>query len=173
MQRFLLSTILSALFSATALAQDYKTTDLGDGYVQMKTETYEIHIPKGWKVSPETFFGQRKASPEQGKGELGMMTAPPSRQNWDQLYKTALYYIMREADGQASPYKLTKTKNGYEAATFEVIASNGFNSRRYVMIKHQTYGLLALSVTIPDKESDKQWTKHFSRMVDTARFLGD
>ena len=177
MKRKYAISILVALAYAVTFAQSennsQSVTDLKDGYVRFKSDTYQIDVPKDWKVSSETWYGQRKVSPKSGGGELGVMTAPPSRQSWDQVYQTALFYINREESGQPTPYVLTKTKNGYEAATFRVKDSNGFAKRHYVMIKHEEKGLLALSVTIPNEDSEKAWTKHFKRMVDSAIFLGE
>lgn len=154
-------------------AQDFKIQNVNDEFVNLKTKTYEIELPKGWQVTPETFYGQRTATPTNGKGELGIMTAPPSQQTWDEIYDTSLYFIMREQGGKATPYKKTKTKRGYEAATFDVTDKDGFSSRRYVLIKHESYGLLALSVKIPSKDVEKEWTKYFQRMVDSAKFAND
>ncbi|MDI9637364.1 hypothetical protein QPK87_10590 [Kamptonema cortianum] len=148
---------------------DAKIVDLGDGYVRVEAKTYSIEVPQGWSVSPETRWGQRKISPE-GKGELGAMTAPPSQQSWDQLYQTALYFILRDGDGKPTKYEIVKTKRGYQAAAFNILDESGFAKQRYMMIKHETKGLLALSVAIPDKKSEEVWAGHFKRMVDTAQF---
>ena len=166
MTRFLTVLIGATLGVSVGMAQPKTATK----YETLKTDAYSIEIPKGWKVSPETFFGQRKVKPSSGRGELGLMTAPPSRQSWQQLYQTSLFYILREEKGKATPYKLTKTKRGYEAATFDVVNKDGFNSRRYVLIKHPEKGLLAISVSIPEKSTEIEWAKHFKRMVDTATF---
>ncbi|MCU0316608.1 MAG: hypothetical protein MUC92_08450 [Fimbriimonadaceae bacterium] len=151
---------------------DAKVVDLKDGYVLVVSASYSIEVPKGWVVSEETRWGQRKAAPEEGRGELGVMTAPPGRQTWDQLYRTSLYFILREDDGKATPYKVTKLENGLEAATFEVLNKEGFANRRYVLVRHPEKGLLALSVRIPGKDQEKEWQKHFERMVKSAKFLG-
>lgn len=150
--------------------KDYSVTALEDGYVRVETKTYTIEVPKGWKVSNETPWGARKAAPNGDKGELGVMTAPPGQQSWDQLYDTSLYFIMREEKGTATPYKIVKTKAGLEAAEFGVTDSKGFLSRRYLLVKDPAKGLLALSVRIPGSDVEKQWAKHFKRLVDTAKF---
>lgn len=98
------------------------------------------------------------------------MTAPPSSQAWDQLYQTALYFIRREEKGKPTPYRLTKTARRLEAASFEVLDGEGFAARRYVMIKDKSRGLLALSVKVPSRDADKQWSKHFDRMITSAKF---
>lgn len=149
---------------------DSTTTDLKDGYSRVTTPNYTVDIPNGWAVSKETPWGARSFQPAQGKGELGVMTAPPSSQPWDQLYQTALYFIQREEKGKATPYRLTKTARGLEAASFEVLDAEGFAARRYVMIKDKAKGLLALSVKVPSREADKQWSKHFERMISSAKF---
>ncbi len=166
----LLTVLIGATLGITVGIAQTSTKEDSD-YQLLKTDSYSIEIPKGWKVSPETFFGQRKVKPSSGKGELGLMTAPPSRQSWEQLYRTSLFYILREEEGKATPFKLTKTKRGYEAATFDVVDRDGFNGRRYVLIKHAEKGLLAVSVAIPEKATEKEWAKHFKRMVDTATFV--
>jgi hypothetical protein len=148
---------------------DAKLVDLKDGYVRVEGKTYSIEIPKGWTVEPETRWGQRKISPS-GGGELGAMTAPPSQQSWDELYDTALFFIMRDEKGDATPYEKVKTKQGYEAASFSVLDKERFAKRRFIMIKEPNKGLLALSVKIPDKKLEDVWAAHFKRMVDTAQF---
>jgi hypothetical protein len=149
---------------------DAKLIDLVDGYVRVETATYTLEVPKEWKVTPETRWGQRKISPA-GGGELGAMTAPPSQQSWDQLYDTALYFILRDGDGgKPTKYEIVKTKRGYEAASFSIIDKEGFAKERYMMVKHPEKGLLALSVAIPNKDGEKQWAAHFKRMVDSAEF---
>jgi len=155
---------------ATAQVSDAKVVDLRDGYARVETSSYVIDVPKGWKVSEETPWGQRKAKPGSGAGELGVMTAPPSQQGWGPTLDTALYFINREESGKATPYKLVKTPAGYDAATFEVLDKEGFAARRFVMVKHPEKGLLALSVRVPNRKEDEKWTAHFERMVKSARF---
>lgn len=163
--------LLAALVSVSGTS-DAKVTDLGDGYWRVETKSYSVDVPRGWKVSEETSWGQRKVNPEGGQGSLGVMTAPPSKQTWDDLYRTSLYFILREKGGKATPYTVAKTPSGLEAATFEVLDGKGFASRRFVLIKHQEKGLLAISVDIPGKDRDKEWRAHFDRMVQSAKFTG-
>lgn len=164
----MLVTFLAATILQTT-PQDAKLVDLKDGYVRVETATYQLEVPKDWKVTAETRWGQRKFYPE-GKGELGAMTAPPSQQSWDQLYETALYFILRDEEGKPTPYEKTKTKQGYEAASFSVLNKEGFATQRFMMIKHETKGLLALSIKIPSQKDEEKWTGYFKRMVDTAIF---
>ena len=54
---------------------DAKIVDLRDGFVRVETAAYSIEVPKEWKVSEETRWGQRKA-----KGKLsinGVSLTPP------------------------------------------------------------------------------------------------
>jgi phosphatidate phosphatase APP1 len=153
--------------------KDASMTDLKDGYVRVNAATYTIEVPKDWKVSEETQWGQRKMAPSKSDGELGVMTAPPGRQSWDSLYRTSLFFIMRESpNDKASPYKLTKREDGLEAAVFSVTNPEGFAYKRYVLLRHPEKGLLALSVRIPDRKSEAAWQKHFDRLVKTATFKG-
>lgn len=167
-------TIISTAFALAALLQmpkDAKTVNLNDGYSRVETESYVIELPTGWKVSEQTPWGQRKANPKGSQGELGVMTAPPGRQSWEQLYQTSLYFILREEEGKAMPYRLSKTPSGLETASFEVLDGSGFASRRFILIRGKDGRLLALSVKVPSREADKEWTKHFERLSRTARFL--
>jgi hypothetical protein len=163
--------ILNLICCTALIGQAQTSTDLNDGYVRLETASYQVDLPINWKVTPETSFGQRKAKPSSGGGELGMMTAPPSQQSWDRLYETALFYILRGREGKATPYKIVKTKGGYEAASFDVLDKNDQVNQKYVMIKHSEKGLLALSVEFPNQATKKEWSKHFKRMVDSARFI--
>lgn len=165
---------LLALAATLALAQlpkDAKVVDLKDGYSRIDTASYSIELPKGWQVSEETPWGQRKAHPKGSDGELGVMTAPPGRQSWDQLYQTSLYFILRESKGKPTPYRLGKTASGLETASFEVLDEEGFAARRYILIRGKDGRLLALSVKVPSREADKAWSAHFDRLTRTARFL--
>lgn len=157
-------------FALLQTPKDAKAIDLGDGYQRIETAAYSVEIPKGWDISLETPWGARKATPGAGSGELGVMTAPPTRQSWDELYRTSLYYIMREEKGKATPYRLGKTKAGLETASFEVADSAGFPARRFVLIRSQSDRLLALSVKVPSAEKEADWARHFERLVNSARF---
>ncbi len=161
------------LIAAVALSQlpmDAKSLNLGDGYTRIETATYVIEVPTGWEVSEETPWGQRKAHPKDAEGELGVMTAPPGRQSWEQLYQTSLYFILREEKGKPTPYRLGKTSSGFETASFEVLDDTGFAARRYILIRGKDARLLALSVRVPSRNADKEWSKHFERLTATARF---
>lgn len=149
--------------------RDAKVVDLGDGYVRVESSLYTVEVPKGWAVGAETPWGARSMAPEGTKGELGVMTAGPTTASWDELYQTSLYFIMREERGKATPYELSRTRQGYEAMSFSVLDSEGFPARRYVLLKAPSGRALALSVKIPSQASEKQWQVHFERMVRTAR----
>jgi hypothetical protein len=162
-----------ALLTAQDGPKDAQVIDLGDGYARVESATYSVEVPQGWAVTEETRWGQRKMKPQDGGGELGVMTAGPTQASWDELYRTSLYFIMREGEGDPTPYEVAKRKDGLEAATFAVLDPSGFAERRYVLVKHPERGLLALSVRVPDRRADEEWTKHFARMVETATFKGD
>jgi hypothetical protein len=159
------------LMSLLLAAADAKIVDLKDGFVRVETPVYTMEVPKGWAVSRETNFGQRKAKAPNGKGELGMMTGGQTDASWDSLYRTSLYFIMREERGKATPYQITKTKQGYDAATFSVVDEDGFASRRYVLLKDANGALLALSVRIGDRKQEKELVGAFDRMVRSTRIL--
>lgn len=164
-----LSLALSIL-AVTQTPSDAKIIDLGDNYCRIEAATYSVEVPKGWEVSSETPWGQRTMHPKSKSGELAVMTAPPGSQTWDQLYKTSLYFILRESKGKPTPYRISKMPSGLEAASFEVLDDTGFAGRRYILIKHESKGLLALSVKVPSREADKEWSKHFRRLVRSAVF---
>ncbi|HRF60663.1 MAG TPA: hypothetical protein PLH94_12230 [Fimbriimonadaceae bacterium] len=168
MKLFTVLVFASLVISAFA-QRDARTTDLKDGFVRVETSSYTIEVPKGWEVGAETSFGQRKVSPEKGAAEIGVMTAPPTRNSWDELYRTSLYFILREEDGNPTPYKLTKTAQGYEAASFSVLDDKGFAKRRYMLLKSKDNRLLALSIKIPGKQDEKTLAPAFDRLVRTAR----
>jgi len=151
--------------------KNVKAIVLKDNYTRYVTPSYSVEIPTGWEMSDESYFGQRKVKPNKAGGEIGLMTAPPSNQSWDQVYRTSLYFIMREGSGKATPYRLGKTASGIDTASFEVVDEEGFPSRRYVLMKNSDGRLLALSVRVPDRTKDKEWTSHFERLCKTAQFL--
>jgi len=163
--------IVAATLVSVQLPKDAKVVDLHDGYSRVETASYVVELPNGWSISEETPWGQRKAQPKGTDGELGVMTAPPGRQTWDQLYQTSLYFILRESKGKPTPYKLSKTASGLETASFEVLDDDGFAARRFVLIRGKDGRLLALSVKVPNRAADKDWTKHFERLIRTARFI--
>lgn len=163
---------LIVALTALAIAQipsDAKITDLGDGYSRIQSSTYSVEVPRGWEVSRQTPWGQRTMNPKDKAGELGVMTAPPGRQTWDELYQTSLYFIKRQSKGKPTPYRISKMPNGLEAASFEMLDNTGFAEKRYILIRDESKGLLALSVKVPSREADKEWSKHFDRLVKTAK----
>ncbi len=164
---------LAVLIAPPEAPRDATISPLKDGWVKVVTASYSIEVPKGWLVTEETRWGQRKVAPKETDGELGVMTAPPSQQSWESLYKTSLFFIMRESPKDtASPYKLVKRGDGLEAATFSVTNPQGFAYKRYFLLKHPEKGLLALSVRIPDKKEESSWEQKFDRLVKTAQFKG-
>lgn len=176
----MISSVLLVVAMAATGPSDAKLVDLGDGYVRVETSAYSLEMPAGWAVSEETPWGARKAEPKAKSGNLGVMTAggnlgamtaPPTRETWDGLYRTSLYFIMRERGGKATPYELTKTESGIPAMVFQVKNDSGFAARRYVMLRNPDGRLLALSVDIPNEDVEPIWQRHFDRMVRTARFV--
>ncbi|MBX3097335.1 MAG: hypothetical protein KF812_10775 [Fimbriimonadaceae bacterium] len=167
---FLFALATDGAMNGQSSTQDYQSVDLGDGYVRVVTSTYSIEVPQNWKISPETSFGQRKIAEPSG-GNLGVMTAPPTDQSWESLYRTALYFVTRERPGQPTPYTIEKHKTGLESCVFSVKNESGFADRRFVMIKSPAQGLLALSVEIPNETETRDWERHFRRMVESAKFL--
>lgn len=160
--------IASLLILALAdVPKDIKVTDLKDGYARVESPKYSIEVPKGWAVTPETPWGDRKIRSE--KGQLGVMTANATGSTWDDLYRTSLFFINREERGTATPYTLGKTAQGYEAMSFSVKDKEGFASRRYVLVKNEAGLALALSVRILKEEDEKTMQAHFDRMVRSAR----
>ncbi len=138
-------------------------------FVLLDTAKYSFEIPKGWNVGSETPWGARDLSPGRGAGKLGAMTAGPTNASWEQLYQTSLYFIQREEPGKPTPFRLGRTKNGYESMSFEVFNRDNFASRKYVLIKDESGNALALSVKIPSKKVEKEYDVYLQRMVDTAR----
>lgn len=160
--------LTSLLFLALSdLPKDVKVVDLKDGYVRASTPKYSVEIPKGWAVTAETPWGDRKMRGEDG--QLGVMTAGPTTDTWDELYRTSLFFINREERGTATPYTLGKTGQGYESMSFSVKNTEGFASRRYVLVKNDKGLALALSVRILKQDDEKTMQKHFDRMVQSAR----
>lgn len=153
---------------ALVLSVDAKITDLKDGFVRVETASYRIEVPKGWEVSRETSFGQREMTSPEGK--MTAMTAPGGgRQGWERLYRTSLFFIMREKEGKATPYSISKTAQGYEACTFSILDKEGFAERRYVILKNpKSENILALSVKIPERKRERELVAAFDRLVKTA-----
>lgn len=150
---------------------DAQITPLRDGYDRVDTKAYRIEVPRGWTVTRETPWGQRKATPAsdaKASAELGMMTGGQTRATWDELYRTSLYFILREDGGKATPYTLGKSAQGYDTASFSVLDDQGFANRRYVLLRDDAGRLLALSIRIPTRAKEAELMKHFDRMVRTA-----
>ncbi len=136
------------------------------------TEKYSFEVPAGWSVGKETPWGARDITPAEGKGKLGAMTAGPSKAGWDELYRTSLFFIQREEKGTATSYRVEKTKLGYESIRFEVADADGFQNRRYALLKDSKGNALALSVKIPNRKLEKEYTAIFQGMIDTAKIKG-
>jgi hypothetical protein len=161
--------VLIALLSValSAFGDNPKIVKLGDGFVRVEAAAYSIEIPEGWEVGQESGFGQRKMTHE--KGEMTAMTAAGGgKQSWDQLYQTSLYFIKWNNKGTPTPYKVSKTKSGYEAASFSMIDKDGFADERFVLLKGPTGNLLALSIKIPTQQDAKTLEPIFDRLVKTA-----
>jgi hypothetical protein len=135
----------------------------------VETEKYSFEVPRGWIVGKETPWGARDIAPSSGSGKLGAMTAGPTKATWDELYKTSLFYIQREENGKETPFRVGKTKQGYECMSFEVAQSSGFVNRRYTLLKNSKGNALALSVRIPSLKDEKKYLAEFKRMVDSAK----
>lgn len=160
-------TILPTMAFGQAPA-DAKMKDLKDGFVRVETASYTIEVPKGWTVSRETSFGQRTM--EGNRGTMTAMTAAGGgSQGWERLYRTSLWFISREMPNyKATPYKLSKTSQGYEAASFSMLDDKGFAKARYVLLKAPNGNLLALSVKIPGKSEERELVAQFDRLIRTA-----
>jgi len=100
------------------------------------------------------------------------MTAGPSKAGWDELYRTSLFFIQREEKGTATSYRVEKTKLGYESIRFEVADADGFQNRRYALLKDSKGNALALSVKIPSRKLEKEYKAIFQGMIDTAKIKG-
>ncbi|MBS1720695.1 MAG: hypothetical protein JST35_09645 [Armatimonadetes bacterium] len=161
---------LTGIFSA-AFGQEVK--DLKDGFVRVSTKDFVIEVPKDWKVGRESSFGQRELFSPDGSPVMTTMTAPPSQDfDWERLYEISLYFIRRENKGTPTAYKIVKSKQGYEAMTFAMKNSNGFEDARYVILRSPSNRILALSVKIKDPKKESELAKTFQRLVDTAKILG-
>lgn len=150
------------------------TTTLASGpaieeFVLVDTPKYSFEVPKGWKVGTETPWGARDIEPAKGEGKFGAMTAGPTQASWNDLYRTSLYFIQREKKGEATPFRLGRTKQGYECMSFEVLNADKFADRRYTLLKNDAGNALALSVKIPSPKQEKEFMARFQRMVDTAK----
>ena len=132
---------------------------------------YTVEVPTGWEVGAVTPWGSRDFEPKDGKGDINVMTAPPSDASWEDTYKTALYFILRNnPQDKPSAFKIYEREDGLEAAAFVVRNPEGFAYRRFVMLKHPEKGLMALSVKIPSQEAEGEWQEAFQRLAETATF---
>ncbi|MCC7434805.1 MAG: hypothetical protein IT363_08970 [Methanoregulaceae archaeon] len=138
-------------------------------FVTFESDRYSFEVPKGWNVGKETPWGARDVVPGNGSGKLGAMTAGPTRASWEELYRTSLYFIKREGEGKETPFRVGKTKQGYESMSFEMINKDGWADRRYTLLKNDAGSALALSVKIPTRKDEKQYAQWFQHMVDTAK----
>lgn len=138
-------------------------------FVTFESDRYSFEVPKGWTVGKETPWGARDVVPGTGSGKLGAMTAGPTRSSWEELYRTSLYFIKREGEGKETPFRIGKTKQGYESMSFEMINKDGWADRRYTLLKNDAGSALALSVKIPTRKDEKQYAQWFQHMVDTAK----
>lgn len=139
------------------------------GFTLVETGKYTIQVPTGWTVGEETPWGARDIVPGSGPGKMGAMTAGPTRDGWDALYRTSLYFIKREEEGTETPYRTGKTKQGYECMSFEMKNKDGFANRRYTLLKDKKGNALALSIKIPSPKQEKAFEAMFQHMVDTAK----
>jgi hypothetical protein len=150
--------------------KDFKLTPLPDGFVQVVSKEYSIEVPKAWTVGNQTPWGARSITQEKkAETELGVMTAGVTNRSWEELYRTSLFFIMRQEKGKATPYKVGKTKTGYESCSFDVANEKGFVRRKFVLLKNSAGAAIALSVTIGDPKDEKEMTAYFNRMVETAK----
>lgn len=147
-------------------------TPLKDGFVRVVSKDYAVEVPKSWTVGSQTPWGARSIMPAKAaETELGVMRAGVTSQTWDQLYQTSLFFIMRQEPGKATPYRLGKTKSGYDSCSFEVADTKGFVKRKYVLLKDAHGSAIALSVVIGSPDQEKQVSAYFDRMVTTAKIF--
>ncbi len=148
---------------------------------KVETKNYTIEVPAGWEVGEETPFGQREIVPAKGPegavvGSMSSMTGPGlGKQSWDQLYNTSLYFITRYAPGKgkmtATPYKLGKSKQGFETCSWTMLDEQKRPIQQHVILKHTNGNILALSVKLPPSAAKQPRTAleaEFRRLVDTA-----
>ena len=167
----MLPTIL-ALTLLHVQAPDVTIANLTDGFVRVTSKDYSVEVPKAWTVGGQTPWGARSITPEKSTAtELGVMTAGVTKQTWDQLYQTSLFFILRQEAGKATPYTLGKTKTGYESCSFEVANNAGFVNRKYVLLKDRKGAAIALSVIIGDPKKEKEISGYFQRMVESAKII--
>lgn len=165
---------LLAAVAATLFAQ---VPPMPIQYVTVETKPYTLEVPKGWQVGQETSFGQREIEPSEtdkmAKGAaLSAMTGPGlGKQSWEQLYRTSLFFITRSYGTKpvtATSFQLTKTKQGFEAASWTMVDADKTPLSRYVVLKSPTGNILALSVKIPANAPRARLEEIFEHMVATA-----
>jgi hypothetical protein len=155
--------------------------DVSKKFVTLDTRSYTLESPEGWVVSEETPFGQREIHPrDDARGaKIGAMSAMTGaglgRQDWEQLYRTSLFYITRSfppAKFEARPFTLLKTRKGYDACTWTMEEKGTKRvAARYVILKSTTGNILALSVKVPasaERTVTKVLDAQFQHLVDTA-----
>jgi hypothetical protein len=155
--------------SAQSDQTDVKLHNAANGAVTAETTKYAIQIPAGWTVGSETPWGARDITPKSGAGQMGAMTAGPTKATWEELYKTSMFFIKQEEPGTETPFRTGKTKQGYECMSFEVKNKDGFASRRYTLIRNSAGNVIALSIKIPSPDKEKQFAEMFRHMVDSAK----
>ncbi len=143
-------------------------------WVTVHTSDYTLQLPPGWKIGPQTPFGQRTIAPSASaatqKQYMTAMTAPgPAASSWQQLYHTALFFITRQNPSlKPTPYRLWRSPQGMQACSWEMKNSKGQVCGLYTVLRDSSMHILALSVHIPDTASQKMLTKCFQHMVNTA-----
>lgn len=148
---------------------------------KLDTKNYVIELPEGWEAGQETPFGQREIRPAKDveadhSGSMSSMTGPGlGKQSWEQLYQTSLFFITRyAANGEkmsATPYKLGKSRQGFETCSWTMNNAEGHPLQRLVILKHTNGNILALSVKIPvgaAKETQAKLDTIFDHIVSTA-----
>jgi len=151
------------------MEENVKVTKASHKFDRVDTEKYSFEIPSKWLVGKETPWKARDIAQDGGAGHLGAMTAGPTKQGWDELFKTSLFFIKREEEGTETPFRTGKTKLGYDCMRFEVKNKAGFTDRRYTLIRNASGNVLALSIKIPTPDQEKSFVAIFEHMVDTAK----
>lgn len=146
-----------------------KSSQVSKDFNLVETPKYSIEVPVGWTVGKQTPWGARDITPDQGAGQFGAMTAGPTKDGWEKLYQTSLFFIKREEPGVETPYVVGRTKRGYECISFEVKNSEGFAARRYTLLKDAKGFVLALSIKIPSIKEERRFVALFQHMVDSAK----
>ena len=163
---------LVSLVLTQAGTPDVNITPLSGGFVRVTSKEYSVEVPQSWTVGNQTPWGARSITASKNSNtELGVMTAGVTKKSWDDLYQTSLFFILRQEKGKATPYRLGKTKTGYEACSFEVANEAGFVNRKYVLLKSPHGSAIALSVIIGEKSKAKEIGGYFDRMVQTAKII--